>query len=156
MIQNLGENAIISGFQENDPVGLFRQPCMMKTRKKIELCCMISLCLGAMIASIAHIWCEKAYADTATPAQTPNSSPSLHHLDLLSRLLFTVSSRGEAQVLFQQIADSGDTRFVAGLIDMLRYHRAFNQEIGQTLNRLTGQSLPADEIGRVRRTCPFP
>jgi hypothetical protein len=43
-----------------------------------------------------------------------------------------------------EITASGDTRFVAGLIDTLRYQRGLSPQIGETLNSLTGQELPPD------------
>jgi hypothetical protein len=113
-------------------------------RKKIELSYVIVLFLGYFIADIPKIHGEETKTDTAELAQTLNNIQSLNHLDLLSRLLFTVSSRDEAQNILNQIAKSRDTRFVAGLIDMLRYHRALTQEIGRTLNQLTGQNLLSD------------
>ena len=59
-------------------------------------------------------------------------------------MTISLSSRDEAQNILNQIAKSRDTRFVAGLIDILRYHRALTQEIGRTLNQLTGQKLLPD------------
>ena len=105
---------------------------------------MIVLFLGYFIADIPKIQGEETKTNTAELAQTLKSTHSLNHLDLLSRLLFSISSRDEAQNILNQIAKSRDTRFVAGLIDILRYHRALTQEIGRTLNQLTGQKLLPD------------
>ena len=84
---------------------------------------------------------------TATPTTAAGQLPvdeTLDHLNLLNQLLFEVSSRAEAQAILDQIEASGDSHFVAGLIDVLRYQRSLDSEIGQTLNALTGQSLPSD------------
>jgi hypothetical protein len=113
-------------------------------RRKIGLFAVIVLFPGYLTGGIAWAQSEKTKIEPAVPPQPPGSTQSLNHLDLLSRLLFTVSSREEARNIFDQIAKSRDTRFVAGLIDMLRYHSALTQEIGHTLNQLTGQNLPAD------------
>jgi hypothetical protein len=81
------------------------------------------------------------------PATVEEDTPAadrLNHLDLLNQLLFETSTRKEAQEILTKIETSGDTRFVAGLIDALRYQRALSSEIGQTLNTLTGQDLPPD------------
>jgi hypothetical protein len=69
---------------------------------------------------------------------------SLDQAELLNQLLFSISTREEGEAILTQIAESGDTRFVAGLIDALRYHRTLSREIGDTLNVLTGQNLPPD------------
>jgi hypothetical protein len=89
---------------------------------------------------------QGAETTTGTVESGPalNNIHSLKHLDLLSQLLFSVASHEEAQTMLDHIATSGDTRFVAGLIDMLRYHRQLSQEIGRTLKQLTGQNVAAD------------
>jgi hypothetical protein len=62
----------------------------------------------------------------------------------LDELLFSISTRAEGEAILAQIAESRDTRFVAGLIDTLRYQRNLQEEIGETLNTLTGQVLAPD------------
>jgi len=62
------------------------------------------------------------------------------HAELLNRVLF---GQGGPETL-AQIREADDTRFVAGLIDSLRYRRDLGEEIGATLNSLTGQNLEAD------------
>ncbi len=79
----------------------------------------------------------------ATP-DAASTEASLDHADLLNQLLFSISTRTEGQAILEQIAESKDTRFVAGLIDTLRYQSGLQQEIGATLNALTGQDLPPD------------
>ena len=74
----------------------------------------------------------------------PPVEESLNHLDLLNRLLFSVSTQTEGQAILAKIETSKDTRFVAGLIDTLRYQRSLQTEIGDTLNVLTRQDLPPD------------
>lgn len=75
--------------------------------------------------------------------QAPEDT-SLNHARLLNALLFSISSREEGQAILDEIAQSGDTRFVAGLIDVLRYQRGLTSELGNTLNHLTEQNLPPD------------
>ena len=111
-------------------------------RRKIGLFAVIVLVSGYLTSGIA--WAQTEKTEPAVQSQPPGNKQPLNHLELLSRLLFTVSSREEARNIFDQIAKSRDTRFVAGLIDMLRYHGALTQEVGGTLNQLTGQNLPAD------------
>jgi hypothetical protein len=82
-----------------------------------------------------------ATADMA--GQTP-AAENADHLDLLNQLLFDISTREEGQAILDKIEASGDTRFVAGLIDILRYQRSLQREIGHTLNVLTGQELLPD------------
>jgi hypothetical protein len=74
----------------------------------------------------------------------PPVEESLNHLDFLNRLLFSTSTRAEGQAILAKIEASKDTRFVAGLIDTMRYQRSLRTEIGDTLNGLTGQDLPPD------------
>ena len=85
----------------------------------------------------------------AEPEPQPSQSPSpversLDHQTLLDGILYCRVSLDEAQATLAQIGDSGDTRFVAALIDTLRYRRALTADIGRTLKALTGQDLPAD------------
>jgi hypothetical protein len=81
------------------------------------------------------------------PATVERNTPtkeSLNHLDLLNQLLFETSTRKEAQEILTKIETSRDTRFVASLIDVMRYQRGLIADIGHTLNTLTGQDLPPD------------
>jgi hypothetical protein len=113
-------------------------------RKRIVHLCVIVIFGGYFIAETPIARGAETESDTAKPASTLTDIQTLNHLELLSRLLFSFSSRGQAQTTLNQIAESGDTRFVTGLIDMLRYHRPLAPEIGRTLNQLTGQNLPSD------------
>jgi len=79
--------------------------------------------------------------ESTAAAPTPSPTAGLNHTELLDELLFSVSTRAEGEAVLTQIAESGDTHFVAGLIDTLRYQRSLQEEIGQTLNTLTGQEL---------------
>jgi hypothetical protein len=87
-----------------------------------------------------------ATAPVESPAPTASLpvTSSLNHRELLDELLFSDSSRPEGKAVLAQMAESGDTRFVAGLIDTLRYRGSLRQEIGETLNTLTGQELAPD------------
>ena len=91
----------------------------------------------------------KPAVKTATAVQEgdvtrPSGKTGLDHSALLDRLLFSTTSRAEAQDILDQIRASQDTGFVAGLIDMMRFQTAFGQELGATLNALTGQDLSPD------------
>jgi hypothetical protein len=77
------------------------------------------------------------------PIPTPVEA-TLDHAELLNTLLFSISTGEEGQAILAEIEESGDTRFVAGLIDTLRYQRGLSREIGSTLNTLTGQALEPD------------
>lgn len=88
---------------------------------------------------------------TATESKKETGKPSqaaveetVDHANLLNKLLFSISSREEGQAILDEIEATGDTRFVAGLIDTLRYQTGLSIEIGATLNALTGQDLPPD------------
>jgi hypothetical protein len=85
--------------------------------------------------------------EQATPKSTRATSPvaeALDHQALLDSILYTQLSSEQAQSILTPIGDSGDTRFVAGLIDTLRYRRDLASDIARTLNALTGQDLPPD------------
>jgi hypothetical protein len=73
-----------------------------------------------------------------------STGDSLNHLALLDDVLYGRVSLEEAQAILEQIGASGDTRFVAGLIDTLRYQRRLSEDIARALNELTDQDLPAD------------
>lgn len=89
-------------------------------------------------------------AGPATPEPSPPATPTptvaanLDHLALLNELIFGVRTEDAGRAILARIEASGDTRFVAGLIDALRYQRALQADIGRALNSLTGQTLPAD------------
>jgi hypothetical protein len=70
-------------------------------------------------------------------------SSDLNHAQVLD-LILLARDPARATALLAEIRQSGDTRFVAGLIDTLRYQRGLSEEIGFTLNDLTGQNLPPD------------
>jgi hypothetical protein len=85
--------------------------------------------------------------ESPTPTQAPAQSwteETLNHAELLDQLLFSTSSVGAGETILADIIASGDTRFVAGLIDTLRYQRGLSPQIGKALNSLTGQELPPD------------
>ncbi len=67
----------------------------------------------------------------------------LDHARLLNQLLFA-SSRSDPEAILAGVVASGDTRFVAGLIDTLRYQRSLTLDIGSALNKLTDEDLPPD------------
>jgi hypothetical protein len=82
---------------------------------------------------------------TPTPAAAlPTDQGGLDHQALLDDILYRRVSTEEVEAIIEQIAASGDTRFVAGLIDTLRYQRRYSWLLGDALNALTGQELPAD------------
>jgi hypothetical protein len=68
----------------------------------------------------------------------------LDHQGLMDDLLYGQLSPDEARAILRQIAGSGDTRFVAALIDTLRYQSHLREEISNALNALSGQDLPPD------------
>lgn len=83
-------------------------------------------------------------ATTALTGTTKaEASVELDHARLLDEILFARETPLAADSL-AEIRQSGDTRFVAGLIDTLRYQRGLTEEIGFTLNELTGQNLLPD------------
>lgn len=96
---------------------------------------------------------ENVADDTPTPADNPaepteetdttdeTAIADPNPTERLNQVLFTQTGGAEA---LAQIRESNDTRFVAGLIDALRYRRDLGDDIGFTLNTLTGQNLDAD------------
>lgn len=84
---------------------------------------------------------EPAIATTETDEAT--TLADLDHAVVLDQILFA-REPDLARGLLADIRQSGDTRFVAGLIDTLRYQRSLSEEIGFTLNELTGQNLLPD------------
>jgi len=91
----------------------------------------------------------KSETEPAATEQVSTTAASLDHAKLLDQLLFSISSQAESQAILTQIAASGDTGFVAGLIETIRFQPGLSQEIGATLNTLTGQDLPPDWFGWV-------
>lgn len=82
---------------------------------------------------------EPSDQPTAATAETSlDEPPPSRHSELLSQVLF---SGTEATDALTQIRESGDTRFVAGLIDALRYRWNMAEDIAFTLNTLTGAGL---------------
>jgi hypothetical protein len=75
--------------------------------------------------------------------ETPDKpvSGGVDHADLLNQILF---ARSGGLAALEQIRNTSDARYVAGLIDSLRYRRDIQEEIGLTLNELTGQELAPD------------
>lgn len=82
---------------------------------------------------------ESSVGQTPTPLPTANPNPD--HVDLLNDVLFSNGNGAEA---LREIRESGDQRFVAGLIDSLRYQRRLGEDIAFTLNVLTDQDLEID------------
>lgn len=113
-------------------------------RQKIGIIVFIIIGLGYFFADIPGTQGAEPKTKGAQPAPMPDNLPALDHANLLNQLLFDVSSQPKAQDILDAMALSGDTGFVAGLIDTLRYQRALAVEIGRTLNQLTGQNLPPE------------
>lgn len=86
---------------------------------------------------------------TATKNEAEAATSEVNHLNLLRQILLEARSREAAQEILVQIENTGDARFVAGLIDTMRYQRALVPEISETLTTLTGVQLAATES-------PFP
>jgi hypothetical protein len=68
----------------------------------------------------------------------------LDHQALLDVVLYGQASVEGVLATIDQIADSGDTRFVAGLIDTLRYRPRLGRPLTDALTALTGEELPPD------------
>ena len=81
--------------------------------------------------------------DAASEESETVETAGIDHAQMLDQLLFG-SAFLEPEEVLADIRESGDTRFVAGLIDTLRYQRTLGRDLGATLNDLTGQDLPAD------------
>jgi hypothetical protein len=88
-----------------------------------------------------------------TPVPTPEPVPTepeptglaeLDHRELLDDILYRRVGEVQAELILKQVRDSGDTRFVAPLIDMLRYLPWQGNLLGEALNTLTGQDMPPD------------
>jgi hypothetical protein len=109
----------------------------------------IVVALGASLLAMPSAGRAAGETGAGASGAQPDASPALDHMALLNTLLFGAAARPGARVILDTIAESGDTRFVAGLIDTLRYQRALAAEIGRTLNQLTGQDLPPDWFGWV-------
>jgi hypothetical protein len=87
---------------------------------------------------------ETQPTSTTAPQETPAmSDDDLDHAELLNQVLFS-SSTSEAEATLTDIRAAGDTRFVAGLIDILRYQFGLRDELGLALNELTGENLTPD------------
>ena len=101
--------------------------------------------VAAKTVTTAAVESRPQASSTPTLDQTPTSTGDLpDHMALLDAVLYSQVSLEEAQAILEQIGDSGDPRFVAGLIDTLRYRRRLGEDIGRALDELTGQDLPAD------------
>jgi hypothetical protein len=81
--------------------------------------------------------------EEAAAAESTSGSEAAgpYQAEVLDQVLFARSGGAAA---LEEIRTSADTRFVAGLIDSLRYRRDFQEDIGVTLNELTGQELEAN------------
>lgn len=75
---------------------------------------------------------------TTVGETSPTDVSDIDHVELLQKLVLDVSSLEEGQAILNEIADTGDTRFVAGLIDVIRYQRPLSGEINKILIDLTG------------------
>lgn len=82
-------------------------------------------------------------ADEVATAETDEAATGLNHARMLNQALFA-EDRAEAEAALTAIRETEDTRFVVGLIDTLRYQRGLSDDIGFTLNRLTGENLQPD------------
>jgi hypothetical protein len=71
----------------------------------------------------------------------PVANPNLDHAKLLDYLL---REEGADAEILAQIRESRDTRFVAGLIEIMRWRFDIWEEIGTTLNALTNQKVNPD------------
>jgi len=113
---------------------------------KLKIGLLYTLIIGLVYitAHIPAVDSTETKTDLVKSAPLPDKPQALDHANLLNRLLFEISSRSEGQAILDQIAKSEDTRFVAGLIDILRYQRPLTAEISQVLNQLTGQNLPPE------------
>lgn len=72
----------------------------------------------------------------------PVANSNLDHRQLLSQILFRQD--GQTAEILAEIRESRDTRFVAGLVDILRWRRDLWDAVGATLNSLTNQTINAD------------
>jgi hypothetical protein len=72
----------------------------------------------------------------------PVANPNLDHRRLLSQILF--QQDGQTPEILAEIRESRDTRFVTGLIDILRWRWDLSEDVGATLNSLTNQNINAD------------
>jgi hypothetical protein len=102
---------------------------------------------GAVQATPTEAETGKKEETTAEIVEETVVAPTeeLDHAVLLDGVLFS-RFRGpyKGPEALAKIKESGDTRFVAGLIDSLRYQRDLHFEIGETLNSLTSQNLEPD------------
>jgi hypothetical protein len=78
-------------------------------------------------------------AELALP---PAINPNLDHVELLNQLLFSGDNLGPD--ILNEIKASRDARFVAGLIEVMRWRRDLWPQLGATLNALTNQQVPPD------------
>jgi hypothetical protein len=95
----------------------------------------------ARVEVVAEVSPEKEADIDQTPVPSPVTNPDRDHSDLLNDVL---SSGGNGPAALREIRESGDPRFVAGLIDTLRYQRRLGEDIAFTLNALTDQQLQVD------------
>jgi hypothetical protein len=88
---------------------------------------------------------EPKATQTKLFAQTPTATVlALDHTALLDDVLYGRVNPAEAQAILERIGSSGDTQFVAGLIDTMRYQGSFREDVNRALNSLTGQDRPPD------------
>ncbi len=80
-------------------------------------------------------------AEVATATEEVETEVAdLPHGELLNELLFTdAPARFEEALII--IRDSGDQRFVAGLVDVMRYQRNMQDELSFALSTLTGADI---------------
>jgi hypothetical protein len=82
---------------------------------------------------------------TKLSAQPPTATVhALDHPALLDDVLYGRTSPAEAKAILERIGSSGDTQFVVGLIDTMRYRGGLREDVNRALNSLTGQDLPPD------------
>ena len=68
---------------------------------------------------------------------------SIDHLAMLNRLARASKDRTHGKGVLAEIEATGDTRFMAGLLDLMIYDRRLSGEMSVALNRMTGK----EEIG---------
>ncbi|MBW2367679.1 MAG: DUF3179 domain-containing protein [Deltaproteobacteria bacterium] len=78
------------------------------------------------------------------PKKDTADSDEVDHLQQLIFLAFHTQYYEESTDALNRIVKTGDTRFVAGLIDLLRYNRQLTLPISRGLIKLTGKNMFPD------------
>jgi hypothetical protein len=90
-----------------------------------------------------HVVFSVAAVSSATETAA-REQDNLDHQALLDVVLYGQAGAEEVLAIINQIAASGDTRFVAALIDTLRYQPRLGRPLGEALTALTGEELSPD------------